>query len=200
MNEGELPTGTVTFLLTDVEGSTRLWQEHPDLMSAAVARHDELIEGAVADHGGVLVKSKGKGTQRSRSSPVLRTRWLLRRRSSALGAEPWPDGIDIRARAALHTGEGELRDCDYYGATINRCVRMRTVAHGGQTICSQATADRLADGLPAEVGLKASARIACATSSGPSGSSRSPARSSRRSSRSSHRSDRFDRGIAGNAR
>lgn len=157
-------------------------------------------EGAVADHGGVLVKSKGKGTQRSRSSPVLRTRWLLRRRSSALGAEPWPDGIDIRARAALHTGEGELRDCDYYGATINRCVRMRTVAHGGQTICSQATADRLADGLPAEVGLKASARIACATSSGPSRSSRSPARSSRRSSRSSHRSDWFDRGIAGNAR
>lgn len=150
-----LPTGTVTFMLTDVEGSTRLWEEHPDTMGAAVERHGEVIEKAVTEHRGVLVKSKGEGDSTfsvfARPTDAVVAAVAAQR---ALGAEPWPDGVEICVRAALHTGEAELRDGDYYGTSVNRCARLRAVAHGGQTICSQTTADLVADGLPDGVGVR----------------------------------------------
>src|SRR2546422_7645529 len=121
---GTLPTGTVTFLLTDIEGSTKLWQWHEDVMGRVVERHDEIIEKAVEDHGGVLVKSKGEGDS---------TFSVFTRPADALGAavdalrllqtERWPDSIVLKVRAAVHTGIAELRDGDYYGTAGNRCAR-----------------------------------------------------------------------------
>jgi class 3 adenylate cyclase len=144
-----LPTGTVTFVLTDIEGSSRLWQDHPDQMGAVIDRHDELLRSVVAANHGSFVKSKGEGDSsfsvfpRPTDAAAAAVAAQL-----ALASEHWPDGIEIRVRAALHSGEAELRDGDYYGSAVNRCARLRTIAHGGQTICSQATAELLAESLP----------------------------------------------------
>src|SRR2546422_2114399 len=100
---GTLPTGTVTFLLTDIEGSTKLWQWHEDVMGRVVERHDELIAKIVADHGGVFVKSKGEGDStfsvftRPTDGVAAATRIL-----GALADEAWADGIELRVRGALH--------------------------------------------------------------------------------------------------
>jgi predicted ATPase/class 3 adenylate cyclase len=138
---GALPTGTVTFLLTDVEGSTRLWEEHPDGMRAAVARHDQIVAAAVEGNTGTLVKARGEGDSAfavfARATDAVAAAVELQR---TLTAEPWPQGVDVRVRAAVHTGEAELRDDDYYGGAVNRCARLRAIAHGGQTLMSDATA------------------------------------------------------------
>jgi predicted ATPase/tetratricopeptide (TPR) repeat protein len=118
-------------------------------MARAVERHVELIDKAVADHGGVFVKSKGEGDSTfsvfTRPSDAVAAAVATQR---ALTTEGWPSGIRVRARAAVHTGEAELREGDYYGTTVNRCARLRSVAHGGQIVCSQTTTDLVADGPP----------------------------------------------------
>jgi predicted ATPase/class 3 adenylate cyclase len=138
----DLPTGTVTFLFTDVEGSTRLWEEHATAMRAAAARHDAIVEGVVADHGGVLVRPRGEGDSRfavfARASDAVAAASALQR---ALTAENWPTLQPLRVRMALHTGEADLREGDYYGAAVNRCARLRATAHGGQVLLSQTTRD-----------------------------------------------------------
>ena len=145
-----LPTGTVTFLLTDVEGSTHRWEAAPEAMAVAIARHYELLDEAIAGRGG------GVG----RSSRVRVTAWW--RRSAelldavaaavaaqrALAAESWPEGADVRVRMAVHTGEVQLRgDDNYVGQTLNRCARLRGIGHGGQVLVSAAAAGVLADRL-----------------------------------------------------
>src|SRR5262245_50552894 len=121
----DLPTGTVTFLFTDVEGSTQLWERHPDRMRAALARHDALIEQAVEQHRGVVVRPRGEGDSRfavfARATDAVAAAAAVQR---ALHAEPWPPGAPLRVRAALHTGEADLRAGDYYGAAVNRCARL----------------------------------------------------------------------------
>jgi class 3 adenylate cyclase len=113
---GVLPAGTVSFLLTDIEGSTRLWEEHPDEMRAAVARHDQIVAAAVEGNAGTLVKARGEGDSAfavfARATDAVAAALELQR---TLTAEPWPEGVDVRVRAAVHTGEAELRDDDYYG-------------------------------------------------------------------------------------
>jgi predicted ATPase/class 3 adenylate cyclase len=135
-----LPTGVVTFLMTDVEGSTRMWEEHPEVASVVVARHEVLISAGVGDHGGLLVKSKGEGDSTfsvfASSSDAARAAVETQ---LALQREPWPPGGEVRVRAALYTGDAELRGGDYYGAAPNRCARLRAAAHGGQIVCSEAT-------------------------------------------------------------
>ncbi|MGH2760757.1 MAG: ATP-binding protein [Actinomycetota bacterium] len=143
----------MTFLLTDVEGSTRLWEEHADVMGAALERHDDLIAQAVEGRG-TLIRSKGEGdsTFSVFGSPAeaitaaVDTQLALRR-------EPWPEGVEIRVRAALYTGDAELRDGDYFGTAPNRAARLRGIAHGGQTICSSATAEFLRGRTPPDVAL-----------------------------------------------
>ncbi len=137
-----LPTGTVTFLLTDVAGSTRMWEEHPDIAGHAIERHDQLIGTAVGERGGVLIKSKGEGDStfsvfEDACDAVAATVELQR----ALGREPWLAGGEVRVRAALYTGAAELRDGDYHGIAPNRGGRLRAVAHGGQAVCAQATGE-----------------------------------------------------------
>jgi predicted ATPase/class 3 adenylate cyclase len=147
-----LPTGTVTFLFTDVEGSSRLWERHPDAMRAALVEHDALIEFLAEQHGGVLVRPRGEGDSRfavfARATDAVAAAAAIQQ---ALHAEPWPVETPIRVRLALHTGEADLRDGDYYGAAVNRCARLRAIAHGGQVVLSMATEALVRDALPAGV-------------------------------------------------
>src|SRR5918912_4320459 len=135
-----LPTGTVTFLFTDVEGSTKLWERHPEQMRVALARHDELIESLVAQHEGAVVRPRGEGDSRfavfPRASDAIAAAAAVQR---ALHEEPWPAETRLRVRMALHTGEADLRDGDYYGSAVNRAARLRAIAHGGQTVLSTAS-------------------------------------------------------------
>jgi predicted ATPase/class 3 adenylate cyclase len=141
-----LPVGVVTLLMTDVAGSTRLWEERPDIAGAVMERHEALIGARVHDQGGVLIRSKGEGDSTfsvfADACGAARAGVEIQR---ALDREPWPDGAGVRVRAAIYTGEVELREGDYYGAAPNRCARLRAAAHPGQTVCSQSTEPRLAD-------------------------------------------------------
>jgi predicted ATPase/class 3 adenylate cyclase/tetratricopeptide (TPR) repeat protein len=149
-----LPTGTVTFLFTDVEGSTRLWEQYPAAMRQALARHDALIEDLVVRQGGVLVRPRGEGDGRfavfPRATDAVAAAATIQQ---ALSTEPWPAQTPLRVRMALHTGEADLREGDYYGSAVNRCARLRAIAHGGQTLLSQATYALVRDNLPPAVTL-----------------------------------------------
>jgi predicted ATPase/class 3 adenylate cyclase/DNA-binding CsgD family transcriptional regulator len=154
--ESELPTGTVTFLLTDIEGSTKLWEAGADTTAISVARHYELLEAAVALHGGVRPVEQGEGDSVvgafSRASDAVAAALDVQR---AFAQEPWPAGGEVRVRMALHTGEIRLRDAgNYFGPTIIRCARMRAIGHGGQTLISDATRDLVVDSLPEAAELR----------------------------------------------
>ena len=151
----ELPTGTVTFLFTDIEGSTKLWEQFPDGMKASLARHDSLIEESVEDNSGVLVRPRGEGDSRfavfPRASEAVVAACAI---GQALVVEPWETPSPLRVRMALHTGEADLRAGDYYGSAVNRCARLRALAHGGQILLSSVTAGLVRDGLPEGVSLR----------------------------------------------
>ena len=151
---GDLPTGVVTFLLTDIEGSSGLWEADADAMAAALELHDELIAKSANEHGGRLLKAKGEGdatlTVFRRASDAVACAVELRR---TLHGAPWPGGLDLRVRVALHTGEAHERDGDYFGPALNRAARLRGVARGGATVLSQATAEIVHERLPPETGL-----------------------------------------------
>jgi len=148
-----LPTGTLTFLFTDIEGSTHLWEQYPEQMGPAMARHDKLIESAVVQHAGSLVRPRGEGDSRfavfRRASDALCCAIAIQR---LLLAEPWVIPAP-RVRVALHLGEADLRDGDYYGSTVNRCARLRSAAHGGQILVSETIRCLVSDGLPTGVSL-----------------------------------------------
>ncbi|MDT5247600.1 MAG: hypothetical protein QOJ28_234, partial [Mycobacterium sp.] len=124
-----LPTGTVTLLLADVEGSTRLWEIQPDEMAAAVARLDRALSEVVAAHGGVRPVEQGEG-----DSFVIAFARASEAVACALDLQLAPLA-PILLRIGLHTGEVRLRDeGNYIGPTINRTARLRDLAHGGQTV------------------------------------------------------------------
>jgi len=138
------PSGTVTFLFTDIEGSTRLWQEDEVAMRAALSRHDELLRFAVSEQGGTVISSMGDGIAAAFPAASAAVRAALSAQHM-LGAETWPTATPIRVRMGLHTGEAELRDGDYFGTTVNRAARLMAVGHGGQILCSSATAELVPD-------------------------------------------------------
>ena len=145
-----LPTGTVTFLMTDIEGSTRAWSRETDAMPAAVSRHYEILEEAIAAHGGVRPVEQGEGDSVvgafSRASDAVAAGL---RAQQLLGAERWPDGIPLAVRMAIHTGEAQLRDeGNYFGLAVIRCARLRSCGHGGQVLITDVTASLVADRLP----------------------------------------------------
>jgi class 3 adenylate cyclase len=149
-----LPSGVVTFLLTDIVGSTRLWESEHDAMAEALARHDAIVNTCVRRLNGKVVKSKGEGDSVFAVFPLARdavtTALVLQ---CALAAERWPTSKPIQVRMAIHTGQVELRDGDYYGPTVNRCARLRALAKGGEVLISGASA-RLTEGqLPAGASL-----------------------------------------------
>ncbi len=144
---GELPSGTVTFLFTDLEGSTRLWERHPDAMRPALERHDALLRAAVETHRGRVVKTTGDGLH----AVFVTTRDALDAAlgaQRALGDENWSATGELRVRMGLHTGDAEARAGDYYGPATNRAARVMAAAHGGQIVVSNATQEIVRDSLP----------------------------------------------------
>jgi predicted ATPase/class 3 adenylate cyclase len=133
-----LPTGTVTFLFTDIEGSTKLWDTHQSAMRVALPRHDFLVREAIAKTNGHVFKTVGDGFCAAFSLPseAVAAALMLQR---TLHAEPWPDATPIKVRIALHTGMVESQDRDYFGPPVNRVARLLATGHGGQTLLSQST-------------------------------------------------------------
>ena len=152
--QAELPQGVLTFLLTDIEASTPLWERHGASMGTALALHQALIARTVAAHDGRLIKRQGEGDSTLsvfvRASDAVAAAVTLQR---ALYRERWPGVIALPTRAALHTGEAELRDGDYFGPALNRAARLRSLSRGGQILLSRATAELVADQLPEGAGL-----------------------------------------------
>ena len=152
--QAELPQGVLTFLLTDIEASTPLWERHGASMGTALALHQALIARTVAAHDGRLIKRQGEGDSTLsvfvRASDAVAAAVTLQR---ALYRERWPGVIALPTRAALHTGEAELRDGDYFGPALNRAARLRSLGRGGQILLSRATAELVADQLPEGAGL-----------------------------------------------
>ena len=145
----DLPTGVVTFLLTDIEGSTARWEDDPDEMADLIAVHDGLIAEAVESSGGRLLKTRGEGDSTfsvfTRASDAVVAAVAAQRTLRAA------TGLSIRM--AIHTGEAETRDGDYFGRTVNRASRLRSIAHGGQVLLSSAAADLVVDALPDDTSL-----------------------------------------------
>jgi DNA-binding SARP family transcriptional activator len=149
-----LPTGVVTFLLTDIEDSSGLWEADPEGMAAALELHDELIARTVDAHAGRLLKTKGEGdatvTAFRRASDAAAAAVDIQ---DVLGSASWPAGLELRVRIALHTGEAHERAGDYFGPALNRAARLRNLTRGGTTVVSQATAEIVQDRLPRQAEL-----------------------------------------------
>ncbi|MEP6610188.1 MAG: adenylate/guanylate cyclase domain-containing protein [Burkholderiaceae bacterium] len=152
--QAQLPVGTVTFLFTDVEGSTRLWQAQGEAMETALPRHDVLLRQCITAHGGHVFKTVGDAfcTAFATAADALAAALAVQQ---GLHAERWPQHAHIRARMALHTGAAELRDGDYFGTPLNHVARLLAVGHGGQTLLTAITHDLCRDRLPAGTALKA---------------------------------------------
>jgi predicted ATPase/class 3 adenylate cyclase len=150
-----LPSGTVTFLLTDVEGSTRRWDRNPAAMRQAMAGHDAVLERLVAAHGGMQVESGREGDSVfatfSRASDAVACAVAMQRE---FAAQVWPEGADVHIRIAMNSGEAELRGGHYYGPAVYRCARLLAIAHGDQVLLTQATRDLAVDTLTDAVGLR----------------------------------------------
>jgi class 3 adenylate cyclase len=146
------PVGTVTLLFTDTEGSTRLWEQHPDAMRTALADHDRLVRRSVEDAGGYIFSSAGDGI----AAAFQDARRALQAALDAQARLHEMDGGDVslRVRMALHSGHPELRDGDYLGPVVNRCARLMAAGHGGQVLVSEATASLLASAVPDDGALR----------------------------------------------
>jgi predicted ATPase/class 3 adenylate cyclase len=152
----DLPAGTVTFLLTDIEGSTRLWESAPEAMEVALARHNGLLTGVIAGHGGAVVTSRGEGDSFfavfGSAAAAVEAAGACQ---LALHAEPWPAGAALRVRMGLHTGEARAAGGDRVDhAPINRCARVKAAGHGGQVLVTQTTRDLVEGRLGGGFGLK----------------------------------------------
>ena len=144
--EADLPTGVLTFVMTDIEGSTSLWDRHAKAMPEALIRHDAILERIVESKRGHLIKSMGEGDSSvsvfaSATDAVPAAAEIVR----AVEAEDWSDGMSLRVRVGLHTGEAAQRGGDYFGPTVNLAARIRGEADGGHVLLSETTA-RLVDG------------------------------------------------------
>jgi predicted ATPase/class 3 adenylate cyclase len=149
----EAPTGTVTFLFTDIEGSTKMWERHPEAMQSALSRHDEILRGAIEERGGYVFKTVGDAFCCAFSDASEALEAALEAQRALLG-EQWEEGFAIKARMALHTGVVEERGGDYFGPPVNRVARLLSAGHGGQTLLSSATRELVRDRLPEGMDLR----------------------------------------------
>src|SRR5215216_4877453 len=146
------PTGTVTFLFTDIEGSTKLWEHNAPAMQAAFARHDQILRRAIEEHSGYVFKTVGDAfccaflTAPDALEAALEAQRLLLK-------ERWAESGPLRVRMALHMGAAEERDGDYFGPPVNRVARLLSAAHGGQVLLSLPTHEMVRDQLPAGMSL-----------------------------------------------
>src|SRR5690606_5636713 len=144
----ELPSGTVTFLFSDIEGSTRLAQERPSAWPDLLRRHQELMRAAFATHGGVEVGTEGDSFFAAFDSAVGAVA-AAADAQRALAAEPWPATGVIGVRIGLHTGEAVVREGTYVGVAVHRAARIGDAGHGGQVLLSGTTRALVVDRLPA---------------------------------------------------
>jgi class 3 adenylate cyclase len=149
----DLPTGTVTFLFTDPEGSTRLLEARPAAYREAVARHHALLREAVEGHNGAVFETVGDAVYAAFARPTDALAAALAGQL-ALQREAWGATGPLRARMGLHSGEVEVQGAHYFGAPLYRCARLLAAAHGGQVVLSQATVDLAQDALPAGAALR----------------------------------------------
>jgi class 3 adenylate cyclase len=145
----ELPSGVVTFLFTDVEGSTRLWQDAADVMAQALHLHDAVIENAAISHNGVHIGARGEGDSHfvvfsGASDAIAAARDI----QIQLADISWDTPRPIKVRASVHTGVVDFQLGQYYGTPVNRAARLRGIAHGGQTLISRSTWELVKDSLP----------------------------------------------------
>jgi len=155
----QLPTGNLTFLFTDIEGSTRLWEANRDAMAQVLARHDELLRAIIRDHGGQVFKAVGDGFCAAFDTALGATS-AAAAVQDAVCAEPWRAPGPLRVRCALHTGLAEQRGDDYFGPTLNRVARLLAHAQGGETLLTAATFEILRDFLPATLDVEARGEVA----------------------------------------
>jgi len=141
-----------TFLFTDIEGSTRLWEEHAAGMGAALAQHDRLLRSAIEANGGVVIKTTGDGILARFDDPVAAVDAGLAGQR-ALGGATWGETGPLRVRMALHAGEAEERDGDFFGPALNRVARILAIAYGNQIVCSAVAALLVGERLPPSIEL-----------------------------------------------
>ena len=148
----DLPTGMVTFLFTDIEGSTRLWERYPNDMRAALERHDAIMSQGIGDQAGVVFRTVGDAffAAFGAALPAFCAALAAQR---ALHAEPWGAIGAMRVRMALHSSAVELRDDGYFGPPLNRVARLLAAGHGGQTLICRVTQELVRDQLPVGVSL-----------------------------------------------
>jgi predicted ATPase/class 3 adenylate cyclase len=149
----DLPSGTVTFLFTDVEGSTRLLRRLRGRYAEVLGEHHRLLRAAFVEHGGREVHTEGDAffVAFARASDAVAAAVDAQR---ALGSQRWPEGADVRVRMGVHSGEAEVRMGDYVGLDVHRAARICSVGHGGQVLISSSTRELVAGDLPADVSLK----------------------------------------------
>src|SRR6266403_2572329 len=145
------PVGTVTFLFTDMEGSTRSWETHPAETQTALTRHDEIVATTIEAHSGAIILERGEGDSVfavfARASDAVAAACEIQ---CAFRKETWPKDVPVRVRMAIHTGEAGT---DYRGAHVNRAARIRGIAHGEQILISGVTAGIVRSALPNETSL-----------------------------------------------
>lgn len=141
------PTGTLTFLFTDIEGSTKLWERHPEAMQIALARHDEILRDAIEERGGYVFKTVGDAYCAAfpTATDALEAAISAQR---ALHTGSQDEESLLRVRIAMHTGAAEERGGDYFGPTLNRVARLLSAGHGGQTLLSLPAQELVRDQLP----------------------------------------------------
>ena len=145
----ELPAGTVTFLFTDIEGSTRWWIQQPAVMRQVLLHQNAVIAAAIESHGGYGFNKVGDQFCAAFSSARDATQAAVDAQSALYAEMP-----QLRVRMALHTGSAELIDGDYFGAPLNRVARLTAAAHGGQTLVSDEAYDACKNELPRDVRVK----------------------------------------------
>ena len=154
MEAVDLPSGAVTFLLTDVEASTRKWQDDPEAALQAQVRHDALVTDVVSEHGGKVIRTHGEGDSAfaafSSPSDAVACAVALQ---IAFAEEPWPGGLEFKVRIGVHTGEAETERANYFGNEVNRCARIRSLAWGGQVLVSEVTARLVERGVRGNISL-----------------------------------------------
>ena len=149
----ELSSHTFTFLFTDLEGSTQLWEQFPEAMKPALERHDALLRSAVESSNGQVIKTTGDGLMAFFASAIDGVNACLKAQHS-LKDESWGETGPLHVRMGLHVGEAQPRSGDYFGPAVNRAARLMSVAHGGQVLLSAVTVDLVADMLPEGTSLR----------------------------------------------
>jgi len=148
-----LPSGTLTFVFTDIEGSTQRWEREPATMQTAVRRHDQLMRAAIGENGGDVFKTIGDAfcAAFARPGEAVAAALAIQR---ALGSEDFSAVEGLRVRAAVHTGTADERDGDYFGPTLNRTARLLAIGNGGQVLVSGVTAALVQTELPSDASLR----------------------------------------------